>query len=118
MARVIRYCQDNHPAECVDIVLISVEHVALIRITPGEKVQHTAIMPLFNITNHFTVAVNDRYTNRCLENLVAKDEKETDRAERVYWNRMLRYEGLNASFLDDDDDDDKNWPGKKNLCCA
>ena len=109
IARVIRYCQDNHPAGCVDAVLISVEHVVLIHVTPGEKVQHTAIMPLFNIENHLTMAVNDRYANRYLEKLAMKDEKfmkkEAEKMRKIDQESTLKNEGVHRFYRDEHDDE-------------
>ena len=51
---VFRYLQGSHPMECVDAVLLSIEHVVLIHIKPNIEIQHTALLPLVLISNHFT----------------------------------------------------------------
>ena len=48
ISRIVLYCQKHRPSEYVDAVLISVEHVVLVRVVPGEKVRHTATMPLLD----------------------------------------------------------------------
>lgn len=122
IARVVRYCQDNHPVECVDAVLISVEHVVLIRVTPGEKVQHTAIMPLFNIENHLTMTVTDRYANQYLEKLAVKDEKfmkkEAKRMRKADQERMLKNEGISFSYGDEDDGEGDSDEEEESALCV
>lgn len=110
IAHIVRYCQKNHSAEYVDAVLISVEHVVLVHVTPGGMVQHTAIMPLFDIKNHLTMSVNDRYAKRYLEKLAAKDDKfmemEAKKRRKADQERMLKNEGTKISYGDDDDDEE------------
>lgn len=72
--RLVDYCQKNHSAAYVDAVLISVEHVVVVHITPARKVQHTAVMPLYNIKNHVSMGVNDRDANSHLERFGTRDE--------------------------------------------
>ena len=71
IARIVRYCQINHSGENVDAVSISVEHVILVHIRPDGNVQKSAVMPLFNIKNHVSMNVSDRYTPSFLKKLAA-----------------------------------------------
>ena len=110
IARVVHYCQENHSAEYVDAVLISVEHVVLLHVIPGKEVQHTAIMPLFNIEHHLTMAVNDRYAKPYLEKLAANDEtfteKEAKKRRKAGQKRMLKNEGIRFGYGNDHDEVD------------
>lgn len=109
VARIVRYCQENYPGEKVDAVLISIEHVVLVQVTPGGDVQHTAIMPLFYIRNHLTMSVNNRYAESYLEKFAAKDEKfmkkEAKKQRKVNQEKMLKNEGIDMRYRDDGDDE-------------
>ena len=109
VARIVRYCQDNHPGEKVDAVLISIEHVVLVQVTPGGDVQHTAIMPLFYIRNHLTMSVNNRYAESYLEKLGAKDENfmknEAKKQRKANQEKMPKNEGIDMRYRDDGDDE-------------
>ena len=48
ISHIVLYCQKNHSTQYVDAVLISIEHVVLVHVVPGEKVQHTEPMPLLD----------------------------------------------------------------------
>lgn len=74
IVRIVDYCRKNHSAEYVDAVLISVEHVVLVHVTPARKVQHTAVMPLYKVKNHLPMGVSNHYTKSSLENLATRDE--------------------------------------------
>ena len=71
IAHIARYCHINHSGENVDAVSISVEHVILVHIRPDGKVQRSAVMPLFNIKNHVSMSVSDRYAPSFLKKLAA-----------------------------------------------
>ena len=122
IARVVRYCQTNHPTEYVDAVLISVEHVVLLHVTPGGKTQHTAIMPLFDIKNHLTMAVNDRYTEDYLAKLAAKDEHfmkvEAKKRRKADQERMLKNEGIEFRYGDESDNETDSGAEEDSALCA
>ncbi len=77
IARITKYCQQNQSQEPVYAVLISIEQVVLVHVTPSGEVQHTAVMPLLNIKNHLAMSASDRYAKSYLEKLAAKDEEFT-----------------------------------------
>lgn len=121
IAQTVRYCGKHHSAEYVDAVIISVEHVILVHVTPDRKVQHTAVMPLFDIKNHLTMSVNDRYAKPYLENLAAKDEnflkKEAKKQRKAYQERMLKNDGIVLSYGEDDDaENDSDREEEHPLC--
>ena len=122
IARVVRYCQTNHPAEYVDAVLISIEHVVLIHATPGGKTQHTAIMPLFDIKNHLAMAVNDRYTETYLSKLAAKDDEfmkmEAKKRRKADQERMLKNDGIDFRYGDDSENETDSDEEEETALCA
>lgn len=109
LTRIVRFCRDNHATEYVDAVLISIEHVVLVHVSPGGKVQHTVVMPLFEIESHLTMSVEDRYTKSYLEKLAAKDEgfmkKQAKKRRKAYQQQSLKNEGIGIHYGDDDDDE-------------
>lgn len=117
ISRIARYCQKKHPAESVDAVLISIEHVILVHVYPGGQVQYTTIMPLFNINNHLTMAATDRYAMPYLEKLAAKEKtfmtKEAKKQRKADLERMLKNEGIVYHSYGDDDDDEVESDGEE-----
>ena len=53
ISRIFGFLQGSRPKECVDAVLLSIEHVVLMHIKPNIEIQHTALLPLVVISNHF-----------------------------------------------------------------
>lgn len=66
---IARYCCDSHPKDTVDAVLLSIEHVILVHIKSDGAIQRTALLPLFNIDDHLSMDVRDRYSSSYLEKL-------------------------------------------------
>ena len=105
IARIVFYCQKHCSTQFVDAVLISVEHVVLVHVVPGEKVQHTAMMPLL-----------DRYRKPYLERLGAQEEKiEKKTVERLRKiERRFRVEvvglshGMNSDEEVESDEEDES----------
>ncbi len=122
IARIINYCQQDHSQEHVDAVLISVEHVVLVHITPSREIQHTAVMPLFDIKNHLTMSASDRYARHYLEKLATKDEilteKEATKQRKVDQERMLKDDGIATSHGDDNDDEIDSDKEEDSVLCA
>lgn len=106
------YCHNHYPKDCIDAILMSIEHVVLVHIVPGVEVQHTASLPLFSISNHITMDVRDRYTSSYLEKLAAKEEhfmkKEAKKQRKADQERMLKNEGISMHYGDSDDDEDNS----------
>ena len=107
--RIIHYCKEEHSSEYINAVMISIEHVILFHVSPGGKVQRTKIMPLFEIENHLSMAVQDRYTTDYLGKLAAKDEmfmkKEARKQRKVQAESMLKNDGVDFQYGDEDDDE-------------
>lgn len=114
VSRVAKYCQQYYPEDIVDAVLISIEHVVLIHIIPNTEVQHTALMPLFQVENHLSLDVRDRYASTYLEKLARNDEKivESDiqfgqrrRGKRRKAGRGMCSDKITEMHFGDTDDD-------------
>lgn len=69
------YCQEKCPEKCVNAVLISIEHVVLVKVTPGEATQYSGLWTLAFISNHTSWDAKNRYHGKYLSKLQAKDEK-------------------------------------------
>ena len=109
IAGIVHHCQKNHPTQYVDAVLISVEHVVLVHVTPDGKIQHTAVMPLVNIKNHLSMSASDRYAESYLEKLTGKEDvfmkTEEKKRRKANQERMLKNEGIDIHFGHDDDEE-------------
>ena len=107
--RIVHYCKEGHSAEYVNAVMISIEHVILIHVSPGGKVQRTKIMPLFEIENHLSMAVEHRYAKKYLGRLAAKDEifmkKEARKQRKAQAESMLKNDGIDFHYGGEDDEE-------------
>ncbi|KAL8720594.1 MAG: hypothetical protein Q9181_007887, partial [Wetmoreana brouardii] len=64
---VVRYHQIHSPDAAINAVLFSIEHLAFVKSFPDGRVQHTSIMPLFEIDSHRSLDAQNRYTKSHLE---------------------------------------------------
>ena len=114
--RVAEYCHKNHPNECVDAILLSIEHVVLIHIFSPKEVQHSALLPLFDISNHLTMDARDRYASSYLEKLASKDEKFLKKQQKMLrkaaTESMARNEGIIMHYGDSDDEEEEEEPSE------
>ena len=120
VSRVAQYCHDNHPDDCVDAVLVSIEHVVLIHIIPGEEIQYSGIMPLILIEHHLSMDARSRYSSSYLDKLALTDgeedevfkEKQQKKLKRAARESMAKNEGIvmHDGDTDDDEDDDDEDP--------
>ena len=76
--RVAQYCHDNHSDDCVDAVLISIEHVVLVHINPRKEIQHSGIMPLIPIEHHLSMDARSRYSSSYLNRLASRNDDTAD----------------------------------------
>lgn len=83
VARVAEYCRNQRPNHCVNAILMSIEHIVLMRIYPGEEVERTELLLLFDISNHISMAANERYHSDYLEKLQKSERQYTDYLERL-----------------------------------
>ena len=107
--RIVHYCKEGHSTEYVYAVVISIEHVILVHVSPGGKVQRTNIMPLFEIENHLSMAVEHRYAKEYLGKLAAGDgifmKKEARKQRKAQAESMLKNDGVNFHYGGEDDEE-------------
>lgn len=106
--RIVHYCNEAHSTEYVNAVLMSIEHVILVHVSPGGKVQRTNIMPLFTIEVHLSMAVQHRYAKAYLKKLAAaKDKKymkkDARKQRKAQAESMLKNDGVDLHYGDSDD---------------
>lgn len=112
---VARYCQTQYPDMVVDAILLSIEHVVLIHIVPastghGAEIQHSSILPLFEIQEHLTMKTADRFSASYLSQLANPADEKFQRRQRIQkrkamQERMLKNEGISMHFGDEEEDD-------------
>ncbi|KAL8825489.1 MAG: hypothetical protein Q9191_004387 [Dirinaria sp. TL-2023a] len=111
ISRVVKYCHDNNPNECVDAVLMSIEHAVLIHVIPNEEVQHSALLPLIDIPNHLSMNATERYASWYLDKFACKDKrflkKEKKRLRNAADERM-RKQGLFIHRNDSDEEKEES----------
>ena len=59
--RIVRYREEKSPLASINAVLLSIEHVVLVKAFADGVVEHTGVMPLFEISNHLSMDVRERY---------------------------------------------------------
>ena len=106
ISRIVLYCEKHHSTQYVDAVLISVEHVVLVHVVPGGKVQHTATMPLL-----------DRSAKSYREKLAAGHKTLMKKLSKVYkifgQEQQLRNEAIDSSYemnSDEEVESDEDGP--------
>ncbi|MCJ1261892.1 hypothetical protein MMC22_001761 [Lobaria immixta] len=83
VASVVEHCQDQRPDQCTDGILMSIEHIILMRIHPGGRVERTKPLRLFKLF-HTSLRASDRYSEEELEKLQIRKEQEIELEELVY----------------------------------
>ena len=114
VTRVAKYCHDNYPNDCVDAVLVSIEHVVLVHIIPQKEIQYSNIMPLITIENHLSMDARSRYNGSYLDKLVPTDEevdkeftkKQKRKLKTAAKKSMAKNEGVVIHYGDTDDEDE------------
>ena len=76
-----QYCQRERPNQRVDAILMSVEHVVLMKIHSDGRVERTSPLPLFDIHMHTTMNADVRYNASELEELQTHKIKALKRRE-------------------------------------
>ncbi|KAL8911488.1 MAG: hypothetical protein Q9171_003349 [Xanthocarpia ochracea] len=108
--RVVKYCDLHYHDECVDAVIMSIEHVILVHVVPGAKVQCSNLLALFDIPHHLTLDVRERYAGAYLEKLAGKDEafmkKEKKKITKAMDEMALRNEGIAIHRGGESDEED------------
>ncbi|KAL8996706.1 MAG: hypothetical protein Q9188_006502 [Gyalolechia gomerana] len=107
VAFIARYCQINYPQATIDAVLMSIEHVVLVHINPPDIIQRTALLPLFDIPNHLSMDVRDRYSGPYLDKLGDHRSKRIERRQaRRLRHAEMRKDNLTVNYYSDSDDEE------------
>lgn len=67
--RILQYHQQNYAHKSIDAIIISIEHVILLTVSPNGNVQHTEPLPLFALGAHKSKDASARYPAVYLETL-------------------------------------------------
>ena len=116
LTRVAEYCRDNYPDDCVDAVLVSIEHVVLVHIIPDKELQYSNLMPLIKIRHHLSMDASSRYIRPYLDKLAPSDgyldeefkEKQRRKLNRAAKESMAKNEGIIMHDGDSDDEDEED----------
>lgn len=80
VASVVEYCRNRQADQCIDAILMSIEHIVLMRIHPGGRVERTKPLLLFEIV-HTSLTASNRYPEEELKKLQIRKSKEIKRQE-------------------------------------
>ena len=116
VSRIAQYCRDNHPNDCVDAVLISIEHVVLVHIVPRKEVQYSNAMPLVTIEHHLSMDARSRYNSTYLDKLTPTDgeadeefnEKQRKKLRRAARDSMAKNNGVVMHYGQTDDEEEED----------
>ena len=81
--RVVEYCRENCPASCVDAILMSIQNVVLIRILANGAVEHSARLPLFDITESLSFELEHCYRGPGLNPQLRDESPDTLEREKI-----------------------------------
>ena len=109
VSRVVEFCQTNCAGDSIDAILMSIEHVVLIHITPGVEVQHTALLPLIPISDHLSMHPQEIFTESFLQRLSRRKQasinKELERHPELSQEDLLKNQNLSMTGEDSESDD-------------
>lgn len=99
---IVEYCQKERPNQRVDAVLMSIEHVVLMTVESGGRVQRTELLVLFDIPNHTSMNANGRYEEHQLEEMQKLKQKSLKRREMRKLKERKKWAIREGTPLDDD----------------
>lgn len=67
VAQVAFYCRVNCPEDSVNAIVISIEHVVLVRVYADGRVDHTTMLSLFALKSHYSKDTRERYDALAIE---------------------------------------------------
>ena len=67
VAQVASYCRAKCPEKSVNAIVISIEHVVLVRVYADGRVDHTRMMSLFALQTHYSKDTRERYSTLAIE---------------------------------------------------
>lgn len=74
VARVVQRARETCLQQPVDALLISIAHIVLVRVFPGDKVQHTKPLPLFVFRDQPSQDPRERFSTSELKELLRRKE--------------------------------------------
>ena len=83
VGRVVGYCRENCPASCVDAVLMSIQSVVLIRVLANCDVEHSAPLPLFDITESLSSELEHCYRGPGVITQLRDERTDTTEREKI-----------------------------------
>lgn len=123
---VVEYCQRERPNQRVDVILMSIEHVVLMKIHSDGRVELTEPLPLFEIEVHTTMSADVRYIESELEEMQKHKKrsiKRRDARKRRYRKKILiaRKEPIEDELkdisLESDESEDEGRAGVEEQTC-
>ena len=113
-----QYCISNHSTDVINELLLSIEHVDLIRVYPDGAVDHTDTMPLFDIRMPPFLDTRAHYPSAFLETTRARRVKAAARRQAEDERARRSREGIEhsnntagSSNIDNEEDDDDEGVG-------
>ncbi len=91
IARPAKHCQTHCPRTTVNAVIMSIEHVVLVRIDSEGRVERTSLLPLFFIQTHWPTNARDRYSEAELAQFDKKQPRRTKSKEAEVLKEHERY---------------------------
>lgn len=113
VSSIVDYCRSQRPNQCVHAILMSIEHIVLMRLYPDGRVERTKPLTLIDIPMHMSEAAEKRYYPDELEAMRILKERSMKREEAEYRedrrqyrrSRILRGEEVEEQLEDDQDSD-------------
>ena len=81
VANVVEHCRNHRPDQCVSAILMSVEHIILMKVYPNGRVDHTDLLVLFDIDTHTSMNASGRYTDENLKEMQIRKKKAVENRE-------------------------------------
>lgn len=117
---VVEYCQKERSNRDFDAILLSIEHVVLIKIRADGRVQRTEPLRLFDIQMHTSMKASERYDEDQLEEFQKRKQKAIKKRETRILRDRKRFaihdnapieDELKDISLESDQSDDEEWRG-------
>ena len=99
---IVEHCQKERPNQHVKVILMSVEHVVLMRIRSDGRVSHTEPLPLFDICIHTTMDASQRYEANYLEELQKHKKRVIKKMELREKKRQIEYRVARGEEIEDE----------------
>lgn len=105
VAQVASCCRAQCPEDSLNAIVISIEHVVLVRVYANGRVERTAMLSLFSLQNHYSKSTRERYDATAIEEkeqaamaVLARHEAR----DRRWQKRTMRHQGAIVGEESDD----------------